>query len=88
MPVINGFSLNGCASGQFLINNYHQALKILDTEEMLQASMNEHGISDPSVFTTWLKEEKEYLEGLLTEPPAETLEMDYYEALVKLRTCQ
>jgi hypothetical protein len=36
----------------------------------------------------WLQEEKEYLENLATEPPEETLEMDYYSALVDLREYQ
>jgi len=50
--------------------------------------MKERGISDPSVFMTWLMEEKEYLAQLLTVPVEETLEMDYYEARVKLLVCQ
>lgn len=50
--------------------------------------MKQRGIADPSIFVTWLEEEKDYLEGLLTEPVVETLEMDYYEARIKLQTCQ
>jgi hypothetical protein len=75
-------------TGLFLVNNYYQALKLLDTEDSLRASMKERGISDPSVFMTWLMEEKEYLAQLLTVPVEETLEMDYYEARVKLLVCQ
>jgi hypothetical protein len=28
--------------------------------------MKQRGIADPSIFMTWLEEEKDYLEGLLT----------------------
>ena len=50
-----------CSAGLFLVNNYYQALEILDTEEVLEASMKQRGIADPSIFVTWLEEEKDYI---------------------------
>jgi hypothetical protein len=70
--------------GKFLMNNYHQALQILESEAMVLASMERQGIANAAIFSEWLKEEKQYLEGLSMEPPEETLEMDYYEARIKL----
>jgi hypothetical protein len=71
-------------AGKFLVDNYHQALEILEGEAALLALTRQHGVTDTSVFKDWLVEEKKYLEGLLAEPPEETLEMDYYEARVRL----
>ncbi|KAM6490953.1 hypothetical protein JOM56_001313 [Amanita muscaria] len=73
---------------KFLVNNYHQALEVLKGEATLKVLLKEHGIDDTSVFNQWLMEEKQYLENLSTEPPEETLEMDYYTVLVKLMECQ
>jgi hypothetical protein len=68
--------------GTFLVNNYKQALSILETHDALQKTMNEQGIDGPKVFECWLEEEKAYLLSLAKEPPEETLEMDYYKALL------
>jgi hypothetical protein len=65
-----------------------QALDILKTEAPLRATMNQHGITDPSLFKAWLAEEKEYLSNLTLEPLEETLEMEYYARLVQLLECQ
>ncbi len=70
--------------GKFLLNNYKQALKILQGEEALRLTMKVQGIANTAVFYTWLREEKEYLQGLKQEPLQETLEMDYYQRLVVL----
>ncbi|KAF8337774.1 hypothetical protein F5887DRAFT_1063021 [Amanita rubescens] len=69
---------------KFIVDNYKQALKILQTEAPLRQLMKRHGITDPAIFRTWLDEEKTYLSSLLREPPEETLEIEYYERLVQL----
>ncbi|KAF6743091.1 hypothetical protein DFP72DRAFT_1080863 [Ephemerocybe angulata] len=69
---------------KFLVDNYEQALEILSEEDDLKRRMREHGISDEAVFLEWLEEERQYLAGLKDEPVDETLEMDYYQALVDL----
>ncbi|KAF8327310.1 hypothetical protein F5887DRAFT_1083856 [Amanita rubescens] len=73
---------------KFLVDNYKQALGILQSEPLLWKMMEQHGITDPTVFTTWLAEEKAYLTRLRSEPPKETLEMEYYEYLVEFYKCQ
>ncbi|KAK0445282.1 uncharacterized protein EV420DRAFT_1648421 [Desarmillaria tabescens] len=45
-------------------------------------------IDSESVFEDWLKEEEEYLATLSEEPLHETLEMEYYTALLELFTLQ
>ena len=44
--------------------------------------MLDMGIPSVEVFEGWLNEEREYLQGLKTEPEAETLQMEYYQKLV------
>jgi hypothetical protein len=46
--------------------------------------MKDFGLKDEKEFEGWLQEEKEYLRGLAKEPISETLEMEYYQKLVKL----
>ena len=41
-------------------------------------------ITDRKVFETWRSEKQAYLEGLSAEPMIETLEMEYYQYLVRL----
>ncbi|KAF6742282.1 hypothetical protein DFP72DRAFT_830692 [Ephemerocybe angulata] len=69
---------------KFLIDNYNQALEILSEQDDLKRRMREHGITNETVFVEWLEEERQYLAGLKDEPVDETLEMDYYQALVDL----
>jgi Kyakuja-Dileera-Zisupton transposase len=67
----------------FLLNNYKQALGILENSpKILARIMIDMGISSVDVFDNWLDEEKEYLLGLKTEPEAETLQMEYYQKLI------
>ncbi|KAG0698993.1 hypothetical protein DFH29DRAFT_983677 [Suillus ampliporus] len=61
----------------FLYNNYKQALEILYDGQT-------SGVSDESIFEDWLKEEREYLHGLRSEPQQETLQMEYWQKLVNL----
>ncbi|KAG1836694.1 hypothetical protein DFJ58DRAFT_846843 [Suillus subalutaceus] len=51
--------------GNFLYNNYKQALDILsDGEIILKKLMQDIHIPDESVFEWWLQEERDYLHGL------------------------
>ncbi|KAG6848526.1 hypothetical protein H0H93_016281 [Arthromyces matolae] len=70
-------------SSEFLVNNYKQALQILDTRKALEKTMADQGIESTDVFHQWLEEEKRYLTSLSKEPVEETQEMAYYQALVK-----
>ncbi|KAF8133486.1 hypothetical protein K438DRAFT_1507353, partial [Mycena galopus ATCC 62051] len=68
----------------FLVNNYKQAIHILDTEEALHTAMLEAGIKDVNEFSDRLKEEMEYLKSLKMEPEEETDQMEYFRRLVVL----
>jgi hypothetical protein len=59
-------------------------LGILAGEGALIQAMQDLQIADRHVFKSWLSEEQEYLKGLVAEPIAETLEMEYYQGLLKL----
>ncbi|KAI0038697.1 hypothetical protein FA95DRAFT_1505189 [Auriscalpium vulgare] len=62
----------------FLLNNYKQALTILETApSALAKAMRDLGIEDATTFEAWRAEEKEYLANLQKEPLVETLEMEY-----------
>ena len=72
-------------TGDFLYNNYKQALDILaEGQRILPALMKDLRIEDTATFDGWLKEEKSYLESLCREPEEETLAMEYWQWLVKL----
>ncbi|KAJ6551242.1 hypothetical protein B0H19DRAFT_1211105 [Mycena capillaripes] len=68
----------------FIVNNYKQALNILDLEDSLKYAMDEAGISGLEVFKERLTQEKEYLKNLSKEPEVETDQMEYYQNLVNL----
>jgi hypothetical protein len=69
----------------FLLNKYWQALRILkDSPKTLALIMLDMDISNVDVFEDWLKEEREYLQGLKMEPAAETLQMEYFQKVVNL----
>jgi hypothetical protein len=70
--------------GTFLLNNYKQALAILETKPAVESALRKVGAGDELVVVDWLKEEAEYLRGLSKEPLLETLEMEYYKLLVIL----
>lgn len=65
-----------------MVNNYKQAIDLLKTEPTLRSAMVAQGISNTSIFSEWLEEERAYLEGLKEEPAHDTLEMEYYQRLV------
>lgn len=46
--------------------------------------MRDMGIQSIDTFDTWFVEERLYLEGLKKEPEHETLQMEYYQKLIKL----
>ncbi|KAH6906938.1 hypothetical protein BKA70DRAFT_1372270 [Coprinopsis sp. MPI-PUGE-AT-0042] len=63
---------------------YKRALALIAGEAALRRTMLERGIADEGAFSSWLAEEKFYLENLQHEPFEDTLRMDYYQALVNL----
>ena len=74
--------------GTFLLNNYKQALEILDTRSAVDSALVKVGARDMVMVKEWLKEEEEYLKGLSKEPLEETLEMEYYKLLLNLKASE
>ncbi|KAJ6528680.1 hypothetical protein DFH09DRAFT_1327690 [Mycena vulgaris] len=68
----------------FLVNNYMQAVEILDGEAALHVAMAQLGVQDVSEFPERLEQEKEDLNGLGKEPEEETDQMEYLNRLIKL----
>ncbi|KIK35300.1 hypothetical protein CY34DRAFT_26644 [Suillus luteus UH-Slu-Lm8-n1] len=66
--------------GNFLYNNYRQI--------NLSEVMWDLDIMDVSVFDQWITDEKEYLQGLKSEPEHETLQMEYWQKLINLAASQ
>ncbi|KAJ7348547.1 hypothetical protein DFH08DRAFT_914340 [Mycena albidolilacea] len=67
----------------FLVNNYKQAIEILDTEEPLKYAMEQAGVTE-NMLKSRIQEEKAYLNTLLKEPQEKTDQMEYYQLLVNL----
>lgn len=68
-----------------MYDNYKQALHVLHEGRTKLAQLKlELGLTDDSVFATWLREEKEYLQSRAKEPEEETLQMEYWKKLVDL----
>ncbi|KAG6840080.1 hypothetical protein C0991_009106 [Blastosporella zonata] len=67
----------------FLVNNYRQALDLKKGKMALRKIMEDQGIESMDIFHRWLDEEWQYLKSLSKEPIQETLEMEYYQKLVK-----
>jgi hypothetical protein len=79
-------SLSDCHwIGTFLLNNYKQALALLETKSAVKSALRKVGARDELVVEEWLKEEEEYLQWISKEPLLKTLEMEYYKLLVTLR---
>jgi hypothetical protein len=74
--------------GTFLLNNYKQALSLLETKPAVIAALTKVGASSGEVVQEWLREEEVYLRGLSKEPLDETLEMEYYKILESLRVTE
>ncbi|KAJ7216257.1 hypothetical protein C8J57DRAFT_1440557 [Mycena rebaudengoi] len=66
----------------FLVNNYKQAINIIDGEEGVHRAMAEVGIESGEVFRERLAEELTYLQALKKDPDTVTDMMDYYQKLV------
>lgn len=67
--------------GNFLLNNYKQALKIIsDYKPELQAFKERLQIDD-QVIDGWLGEEEIFLQNLKEEPEERVLACSYVEAL-------
>jgi hypothetical protein len=82
-------TLSDSTLGNFLHNNYKQALNILsDGKINLKKLMQDIHTADKSVFERWLQEERDYLHGLRSEPEHETLQMEYWQKLVNLAASQ
>ena len=73
------------ATGEFLVNNYYQALDILKGGPALEKTMLDQGIEGTDTFQAWLAEEHTYLKSLSKEPLQETLEMEYLQKLVNFQ---
>ena len=50
--------------------------------------MKDLSVKDRNEFEAWRIKEEEYLKGLSHEPIAETMEMEYYQRLLKFRASQ
>ena len=70
------------------LNNYKQALHILDTKPLVMKALASLGATDADIVKTWLQEEEEYLHGLSKEPLEETLEIEYYKMLTNLHASE
>ncbi|KAJ7284754.1 hypothetical protein C8J57DRAFT_1432084 [Mycena rebaudengoi] len=69
---------------RFLVNNYNQAIDIIDSEDSLRYAMEQQGIQDVSEFPRRLALEMGMLKSLSHLPPAWTEKMEYYQVLVNL----
>ncbi|KAJ7724512.1 hypothetical protein B0H16DRAFT_1736701 [Mycena metata] len=69
---------------KFLVDNYNQALTIIDLEESLKFAMEQAGIDGPEVFEQHLQQELAYLRSLSKEPMVETDQIEYYQRLSKV----
>jgi hypothetical protein len=71
--------------GKFLLNNYKQALELLDGSPSVMAALSQLGATSTAIVEEWLEEEGAYLQALKKEPLEETLEMEYYKVVLSLR---
>ncbi|KAJ7826453.1 hypothetical protein B0H14DRAFT_2595777 [Mycena olivaceomarginata] len=67
-----------------LVKKYKHALEVQATAPALEEAMRQLGIASKEEFVRWRAAEKAALEGLLHEPPVETMSMEYYQKLVNL----
>ncbi|KAK1220387.1 hypothetical protein PQX77_016845 [Marasmius sp. AFHP31] len=72
----------------FLVNNYKQALEILNSRGALLVAMQELGVKSFAEFPDWLKKEEAYLQGLKAQPQGEALEIKYFQKLEKLNRAE
>ena len=73
-------------TGRFIVNNFRQAKKLIaDLTEELNDTMQALSIPSTATFYDWIREEREYLEGLPEEPALDLLKVEYLDALRKLQ---
>ncbi|KAJ7138730.1 hypothetical protein C8R43DRAFT_955208 [Mycena crocata] len=77
MHMYHGLSL-------ILASKYHNTLKIKRTLPALEEMMRQLHVPDRHTFETWLEAASRFLQTLSKEPLEETLQMEYYQKLVKL----
>lgn len=65
-----------------LATKYRHALAVLAEAPVLAWLMSELDGATPTTLEGWLKAEREYLCAPRKEPEEETLQMEYYQALV------
>ncbi|KAJ3784218.1 hypothetical protein GGU10DRAFT_271867 [Lentinula aff. detonsa] len=73
---------------RFLYSNYKQALGIILRAKDTSRVLISVGITDINCASSWLEEERRYLETRGKTPEDETLKSSYYLTLVKLLECQ
>ncbi|KAJ6487325.1 hypothetical protein DFH09DRAFT_948590 [Mycena vulgaris] len=73
---------------KFLVDNYWQALDLIQTEDSLKVAMVTSGIESVDEFHHRLAQELHFLRGLTREPESETRDMEYYQRLVNLKERQ
>ncbi|KAG8937758.1 hypothetical protein FRC03_007875, partial [Tulasnella sp. 419] len=71
--------------GIFILNNYKQALTIVEEYSDIFSQVYKLEGCKHSDFTAWLAEEGAYLSGLSREPEEESIAIAYVEALEKWR---
>jgi hypothetical protein len=81
LPTSQQFS-DACL-GNFLFNNYRQALGILEeAPHQIEALTSGCWVTDAQ-FAHWLDEEHRYLQSKLAEPEIDVLRIEYVELLTK-----
>jgi hypothetical protein len=75
-------------TGIFLLNNYRQALRIVQDDGADLKSLEARLGTSADDYARYLREEKAYLEGLKSEPEDVALRLDYLEALQDLEDAQ
>lgn len=68
-------------SANFLLQNYRQALQILEYEERAVSLAEVIASCNRRDFPQFLQEERTYLESLKADPPELTAQIDYANAL-------
>ncbi|KAJ7036410.1 hypothetical protein C8F04DRAFT_1181420 [Mycena alexandri] len=69
---------------KLLVDNYWQALEILEGEPALYLGMKAAGIDDVAEFPRRLEAEFTFLKSLMADSEEDTLHMEYYQRLVNL----
>ncbi|EPQ55524.1 hypothetical protein GLOTRDRAFT_75671 [Gloeophyllum trabeum ATCC 11539] len=71
----------------FLLNHYREAQHVIDNHPLeIKEIQRKLAISDDNCLA-YIRQEREYLQGLKKEPPDDTLRFDYVEALEHLEKC-